>query len=351
MLYKSMVDVIGKTPLVKLRLNIPSAASVYAKLELMNPFGMKDRVAKQTILAAKSSGELRDGIPIIESSSGTMACGVALVGRYLGHPVHIVTDPRIDSITYAKLTSLGCHIHIVTEMGQNGWQSSRLVRLQELMKEYPGAFWPRQYENPENPKAYQELAMELMHDLERIDILVGSVGSGGSLSGTARALKEVHPELRVVAVDATGSVIFGQPDRPTRLQGGIGNSLVAANVEFDVMDDVHWLNDEEAFAATLELAQNEQIFAGNSSGSVYAVARWLAGQISEECNIVAILPDRGDRYTDTVYSDLYHKQNQLSKTCMFSKEPKCVNLDAEVTTWSYAKLMGVHPHEEKTVIR
>ncbi|RAL21398.1 PLP-dependent cysteine synthase family protein [Thermoflavimicrobium daqui] len=350
MLYENMVGVIGNTPLVKLRLTSQSVGTVYAKLELMNPFGMKDRVAKQTILTAKLSGELKDGMPIIESSSGTMACGVALVGRHLGHEVHIVTDPRIDSITYAKLVSLGCQVHIVKEMGKNGWQSARLERLYELMEEFPDAFWPRQYENPENPRAYQELAIEVMNDIKRVDILVGSVGSGGSLSGTASALKKFNPNLKVVAVDATGSVIFGQPDRPTRLQGGLGNSLVAQNVDFSVIDYVHWLNDEEAFASTLQLARNEHIFAGNSSGSVYMVACWLASQVSQDCHIVAIFPDRGDRYTDTIYNHQYREQKGLEELSI-PKEPQYVDLNSVVTSWSYAKLMGVHPHDKKTHVR
>lgn len=345
-----MVDVIGNTPLVKLRLNDQAVGSVYAKLELMNPFGMKDRVAKQTILAAKLSGELKEGMPIIESSSGTMACGVAIVGRQLGHEVHIVTDPRIDPITYAKLTSLGCQVHVVEKMGKQGWQSARLERLYELLDEYEGAFWPRQYENPENPGAYRELASELMNDLKQVDVLVASVGSGGSLSGSARALKEYNPLLKVVAVDSTGSVIFGQPDRPTRLQGGLGNSLVAPNVDFRVIDDVHWLNDEEAFSATLQLAQDEHIFAGNSSGSVYAVARWLASQVLKDCNIVAILPDRGDRYVETIYSESYWQKKEISfQTHLL--EPKLVSLDTIVSSWSYANIMGVHPHEQKAHIR
>lgn len=345
-----MVDVIGNTPLVKLRLNNQSAGSVFAKLELMNPFGMKDRVAKQTILAAKLSGELKDDMPIIESSSGTMACGVALVGRHLGHDVHIVTDPRMDSITYAKLRALGCQIHIVNKMGVNGWQSARLDRLNELIKEYPGAFWPRQYENPENPRAYQELSEELIRDLGRVDFLVGSVGSGGSLSGSARALKKFNPNLQVVAVDATGSVIFGQPDRPTRLQGGLGNSLVASNVDFSVINNVHWLNDEEAFAATLKLAREEHIFAGNSSGSVYAVSCWLANQITSEFNIVAIFPDRGDRYSDTIYSKEYHIQRGLSEFNI-TKEPQFVDLGSVVSSWSYTNLLGVNPHEKESPVR
>ncbi|MBT2606024.1 cysteine synthase family protein [Bacillus sp. ISL-53] len=346
MLKQNMIDVIGNTPLVKLGQDNQALGSVFAKLELMNPFGMKDRVAKQTILTAKLLGHLKDGVPIIESSSGTMACGVALVGRHLGHEVHIVTDNRIDSITFAKLKALGCHVHIVKKMGENGWQSARLDRLYELMEELPGAFWPRQYENPENPRAYQHLAEELIQDLRHVDYLVGSVGSGGSLSGTARALKKYNPNLKVVAVDATGSLIFGQPDHPTRLQSGLGNSLVAPNVDFQVIDYIHWLNDKEAFAATWQLARDEHIFAGNSSGSVYAVSRWLASNVNYSCNIVAIFPDRGDRYTETIYSEKYLEQQCLLATNLV-KEPQFVELDSVVSSWSYANLLGVNPHEKQ----
>ncbi|WP_379138119.1 cysteine synthase family protein [Paenibacillus sp. sgz500958] len=337
MLHTSMIDVIGHTPLVLLQGDDQTKGEVYAKLELLNPFGMKDRVAKQCILAAKRSGELRDGAPIIESSSGTMACGVALVGTYLGHEVHIVTDPRMDAITVAKLTSLGCHIHVVDKMGAQGWQSARLERLSELLAQYPGAYWPRQYDNPENPAAYAELAHELISELGRVDILIASVGSGGSLSGTAKELKKHNPNLKVIAVDAAGSVIFGQPDRPGRLQGGLGNSLIASNVDHSIVDEVHWLNDEEAFAATLELAKKEKIFAGNSSGSVYAVANWVSGQVEQDTKIVAIFPDRGDRYTDTIYNADYRlskgMQNRLP-----SLMPNKVSYDSVVGAWSYASL-------------
>lgn len=190
MLAENIIQAIGKTPLVKLQLDQDSIGSVYAKLESMNPFGMKDRVAKQIIIKAKKQGILPDGVPIIESSSGTMALGVALVGTYLGHPVHIVTDPRIDPITLSKLNAMGCKVHIVEKMTSQGWQSARLEKLKELMKDYPGAFWPRQYENPENPNAYSELANELIGDLHHVDVLIGSIGSGGSLCGTAKELRK-----------------------------------------------------------------------------------------------------------------------------------------------------------------
>lgn len=340
-----MVDCIGNTPLVALKETDSSHARVYAKLELMNPFAMKDRVAKQAILEAKRTGELKDGAPIIESSSGTMALGVALVGTYLGHEVHIVTDPRIDPLTMTKLRALGCQIHIVEKMTSHGWQSARLEKLYQLMEEYPGAFWPRQYENPENPRAYRALVDEVMQDLDHVDVLVGAVGSGGSLSGTARELKKKNPHLRVVAVDAVGSVIFGQPDNPKRLQSGLGNSLIAPNVDFSVIDEVHWLNDAESFAWTWELARKEKIFAGNSSGSVYAVAQWLRTQLNVQNNILCIFPDSGDRYIHTIYNPEYLRQHGLSLENI-SREPQYVEYGVTVNSWSYSTL----PQEAKVQV-
>src|SRR5205823_863216 len=115
---------------------------------LQNLFAMKDRVARKIVLEAKRDGLLADGAPIVESSSGTMALGIALIGTSLGHPVHIVTDPRIDQVTKAKLIALGCAVHVVERMDEHGWQGARLTRLAEVVAEHPGTFWPRQYENP-----------------------------------------------------------------------------------------------------------------------------------------------------------------------------------------------------------
>ncbi len=337
-MYKySLVDAIGQTPLVKLQLQNQVRAQVYAKLELQNIFGMKDRVAKRCILEAKRTGQLEDGAPIVESSSGTMALGVALVGTSLGHEVHIVTDPRIDPITLAKLTAMECQVHIVDKMSNTGWQGSRLEKLNELLAQYPNAFWPMQYENPNNPLAYKDLANELIEELGSVDVIVGAVGSGGSLCGTAHALKQYNPTLKVVAVDCVGSVIFGQPDYPKRLQGGLGNSLIAKNVDHSIIDEVHWLNDGEAFAATLSLARREKIFAGNSSGSVYAVLNWVAHQVSLTTKVVGIMPDRGDRYFNTIYDSNYRTEKGIFNT-QIPREPKQVVYGTVVASWSFATL-------------
>jgi S-sulfo-L-cysteine synthase (3-phospho-L-serine-dependent) len=337
MLKQNMIDCIGRTPLVQLQLDNRSSGKVFAKLELLNPFGMKDRVAKSTLLEARRKGILRDGAPIIESSSGTMALGFALVGTFLGHEVHIVTDPRIDPLTLTKLRAIGCHVHIVEKMTSHGWQSARLELLDELMNRYPGAFWPRQYDNPDNPLAYTELAHELLADLDQVDVLVASVGSGGSLCGTARELRKTYPHLHVVAVDAVGSILFGQPDRPGRLQSGLGNSIIPGNVDYSVINEVHWLNDEEAFAGTFELASREKIFAGNSSGSTYVVARWISQHVPAGAHIVALLPDRGDRYVNTFYNEDYRREKGIQKLC-YPESPVEVPYATVVDSWSFARM-------------
>lgn len=341
MLFDNVRDMIGHTPLVRLDLAGPPGVSTYAKLELQNPFGMKDRVARKMILEARRTGALRPGAPIVESSSGTMALGVALVGRSLGHDVHIVTDPRIDRITLAKLRALGCRVHIVEEMAATGgWQAVRLALLDKLLADMPDGFCPRQYSNPDNPGSYAGLAAEIIADLGPIDVLVGSVGSGGSLTGTARALRRTLPDLRVVGIDCVGSALFDQPDAPKRLQSGLGNSLLPNNLDRREIAEVHWLNDHEAFAAARELAGEQQIFGGNTAGSVYRVLKDLTARAQPGQRIVGILPDRGDRYTDTVYSDEHwalHRLPEMARSA--SAEP--VEYGTVVRTWSRADAAAI----------
>ncbi|MFH8888580.1 pyridoxal-phosphate dependent enzyme [Streptomyces sp. NPDC017949] len=337
MIFDSMNEAIGNTPLVRLDLPASEGTRVYAKLELANAFGMKDRVAKNIVAEARRLGVLRPGAPIVESSSGTMALGVALVGRSLGHPVHIVTDPRTDPTTLAKLRALGCEVHVVPAMTDGGWQGARLARLAELMRELPGSFWPQQYSNPDNPGAYRVLADEILRDLGPVDVLVGAVGSGGSLCGTARALRRTLPGLRVVGVDSVGSTLFDQPDVPGRLQSGLGNSLHPNNLDRTAIDEIHWLNDHEAFAATRDLAREQQVFAGNTSGSVYRLLRELALSAEPGSRIVGIFPDRGDRYAETVYSDAYWAEHRLAELPR-ADAPAPVGYGSPVRSWSRAGL-------------
>ncbi|PFD48732.1 PLP-dependent cysteine synthase family protein [Bacillus cereus] len=327
----SLIDTIGKTHIIKLK-----NPRIFSKLEFTNPFGMKDRFAKYVIEKALREGNLEKNGVIIESSSGTFALGLALVGSFYGIETHIVTDPRIDKITLAKLKGLGAKVHVVESMNNQGWQGARLQKLYDLLDIFGNkAFWPMQYTNLENRESYASLAEDLIKLNKPINFLVAAIGSGGSLSGTAKCVKEVFPECKVVAVDCVGSILFGQEDNPTRLQGGLGNSLIPANINYEIIDMVHWLNDSEAFSATLDLVKNEQIFAGNSSGSVYWVSRFLANQY-KDANIFSIMADRGDRYFDTIYDSQYWLENKIEKIDFEQVVPKKINNINECDNkWNY----------------
>lgn len=340
----SVLDLMRESPLLALRgrgaRNVHGR--LWAKLELALPGGMKDRVALQIVEDAEAAGLLQPGCLIVESSSGTLAEGLARVGAIKGYPVVIVTDPRLDAVTFAKLQALGAIVEVVdTYHPTGGWQWSRLERLAQILAANPGSFWARQYDNPSNAGTYEvRMAEELVAALgPDIKALVGSVGSGGSLCGTARALRRLRPDLRVVAVDAVGSSLFNQPGRK-RLQSGHGNNIVPGNIDYSVIDEVHWLNDGEAFGGCRELARREGVFAGGSSGSVYVVASWMAEQLGEG-QVVAILPDRGDRYAETIFSDSYLAEHGLLG-CSAAWEPVTIQYGVDVAEqWSRAEL----PHD------
>lgn len=316
-------------------------ARLWGKLELAMPGQMKDRVAHRVIRDAEARGLLAPGGIVAESSSGTMAEGLARVGAILGYRVIIVTDPRIDSSLLAKLRAFGAELEIVdSPPAEGGWQCRRFERLREILREHPGAFWPRQYDNTLFQSVYaDEIAGELA-ELGEIDSFVAAVGSGGSISGTARALRRRNPRVRIVAVDAAGSVQFNQPDRPRR-QSGHGNSIVAGNIDYSVIDEVHWVTDGEAFNACHELARREGIFAGGSSGAAYLVGSWIAAQSEPGANVVVLLPDRGDRYAGTIFNAAYLDEHALQGVVAGAAPVRIRYGVDEATSWSWAPL----PHD------
>lgn len=341
----SVLDLMKNTPLTRLKGRAVSRprARLWGKLELAMPGQMKDRVALQAVEDAESKGLLRPGGVIVESSSGTMAEGLARVGSLKGYRVIIITDPRIDTTAAAKLQALGVELEVVKEYHPvGGWQYSRLQRLREVLARHPGAFWPRQYDTPSNPGAYiNRMGNELFEALgPSLAAVVGTVGSGGSLSGTGVALRKHLPNIRVVAVDAVGSIQFNQPNRK-RLQSGHGNSIIAGNINYGVIDEAHWLSDGEVFSACWELARREGIFAGGSSGAAYVVASWIAEQCGPDQDVVVIMPDRGDRYADTIYSRSYLAEHGLVGIEAAAQPTEIRYGVDEAQRWSWAKL----PHD------
>jgi S-sulfo-L-cysteine synthase (3-phospho-L-serine-dependent) len=339
--FDSPLDLIRESSVVRIppREASRAGAQLWAQLELGLPGGMKDRVALHMIEDAEARGELHPGDVIVESSSGTMAEGLARVAAVKGYRLIIVSDPRLDEMTRAKLQALGAELEIVeTYDPVGGWQRPRLERLRQVMERWPRACWVKQYESPSNPAAYADVARAMVESLgPNIAALVGTVGSGGSLCGTARCLRRLLPRLKVVAVDAVGSVLFHQPNR-TRLQGGHGNSVVPGNLDYRAIDEVHWVADGEAFGACRELARRTGIFAGGSSGAAYLVASWVAAQSGEEDHVVAIFPDRGDRYHGTIYSREFLAERGLADA-VAGPEPQRIRYGVDVAeSWSHADL-------------
>ena len=263
---------------------------------------MKVIPAFYTAQRALEMGELKEGAPIIETTSGTMGRGDAYAGRALGIPVKLVSDPVLATPLKNELESLGCEVHIVQTTADNGdVQALRLARIYELLEQHPGAYWGRQYDNPLNADSYGAVAEQLVDEVGDVHCLVATVGSGGSSGGTAKYLRKLNPKLRLIGVDTHGSVIFGQPkcSRPFR---GLGNSLVPKNVRHDAFDEVHWLGAPEGYAATRILHRRQGMFKGPTSGAAFWVAQWYAAAHPDQV-VVALLPDSGHRYADTVYND------------------------------------------------
>jgi len=264
-------------------------------------FLMKLLPARHILDTAEQNGELQPGGMIAETTSGTFGLALAMLAQLRGYRLTLVSDPAIDPIFRNRLEDLGAKVEIVPKPARTGgYQKARLDRLQRVLALNPGAFCPQQYANPANPRAYRRVAHQLSWRIGTIDCLIGSVGSGGSMCGTAASLRKQQHDLRVIGVDTPKSVLFGQPDGPRPLRG-LGNSVMPPNLDHRIFDDIHWVGAGAAFEATLELHRRQALFCGPTSGASYLVARWWANH-QPEMTTVVLLPDEGHRYIDTVYN-------------------------------------------------
>lgn len=273
---------------------------------------MKLIPAAHILEIAHRAGRLSDNSVVIETSSGTFGLALAMICNQRGWRFIMISDPIVDSALRRRMEDLGAEVDIVPEpAAQGGYQRARLDRLEEVMAENPGAFCPSQYTNPQNPAAYAivaEYMTSAFGDIDHLD-LVGPVGSGGSLCGTSRALRDDFPALNVIGVDTPGSVLFGMEDQP-RILRGLGNSLMPPNLDHTVFDEVHWLDAASAFRGTRILHQRHSLFMGPTSGAAFVTARWWARR-NQDAVTVAMFPDEGYRYQNTVYDDDWLKNHGL----------------------------------------
>ena len=298
-----LTDLIGNTPLLALNnygkeLNLP--ANILAKLEYFNPAGSaKDRIAVAMIEAAEEAGLLKEGSTIIEPTSGNTGIGLASVAAAKGYQT-ILTMPDTMSVERCNLLK-AYGAQLVLTPGELGMQGA-IDKAVELAKLIEGAFIPGQFDNPANPKAhYETTGPEIWRDTEgKVNVLVAGVGTGGTLSGTAKFLKEQNPEIKVVAVEPDVSpVLQGGEAAPHKLQG-IGANFVPKNYDASVVDEVLGITAEDAYKTCRLLAKHEGLLVGVSSGAAAYAATLLAKRKEyKDKNIVVILPDSGERYLST----------------------------------------------------
>jgi cysteine synthase len=245
---------------------------------------------------------------VVETTSGTFGLGLAMVCAVRGINLHLVSDPAIDRALMNRLNDLGTTVTIVEKPSPiSGYQGARLEELDRLLKSFPKTYCPSQYSNLNNPASYGSLASQIIEAVGDVEVLVGAVGSGGSMCGTTKALRTLNSEMLAVGVDTHRSVLFGQQEGP-RLLRGLGNSILPTNLDHAVFDEVQWVSAALAFKTTRGLHKEFGIFAGPTSGAAYLAAADVAART--EGNVVVIMPDSGHRYLSTVYDDDWLENTQ-----------------------------------------
>lgn len=313
MIYESITETIGNTPVIHIKHFAPDTKQVYLKIEGFNPTSsIKDRAAIYMIRHAEETGLLKPGGTIIESTSGNFGKSLAMIGAARGYKVIVVADPKISHSTLTFYQALGATVEMVSEPDQDGnYQKPRVERVKQLLKLLPNSYWPDQYSNPNNPRAHVvTTAEELLADFDQIDVLIASVSTGGHISGIAKALKQNMPNIDIVAVDAVGSSIFTETPYQPYLINGIGLSWCPVNLDMSIIDRVQFVSDVEAFSASQLLAQHEGILIGGSGGAVL-FACLCEARIRQKAIIVAIIPDSGSNYLEEIFDKEWLTRHNL----------------------------------------
>ena len=297
-IYGSMQELIGNTPLVKLNsFDLPEGVSLYAKLELYNPSGsVKDRTGLYMIRDAEEKGLLKKGSTIVLATAGNTGLGVAFAAMGRGYDLVFVVPTKFSAEKQSLLRALGAKvINTPREEGMLGAER----KAEELTREIDGAVTFDQFKNAANPLAhYETTGREIWEDLAgNIDHVVAGAGSGGTVSGILRYIKERKPSVRGILADPEGSTMGGGEHHDYNIEG-IGNDFIADTMDMSLIDEVIKVTDDEAFEHSRLLARREGIFAGSSSGAALAAALKLI-QSGAKGNIVTVFPDRGDRYFTT----------------------------------------------------
>ena len=306
-IHPNILATLGNTPLVRFSRFSPEGAPLAAKVEFFNPGqSVKDRIGVALIEAGEREGKLRPGGTIVEPTSGNTGVGLAMAAILGGYRMVCTAPDKIPKEKVALLEAFGVEVHLCpTNVEADDPRS--YYKVAERIRDERGAFLPNQYRNQANPQAhYRTTGPEIWRQTDgRVTHWVCGVGTGGTISGVGRYLKERNPEVRVVGVDSIGSVYgyyFEHRELPPQDQihqyliDGIGEDFMPETVWWDAIDEIVAVEDETAYRAVFELARTEGVFTGSSGGAAVAAARQLAQGLPEDALVVTLLPDSGERY-------------------------------------------------------
>ena len=311
--YDSILEVIGNTPMVRLnRITEGMPCQVYAKLEFLNPMGSsKDRIAKYLVEQAEADGRLQPGDVILENSSGNTAMGLALMAIQKGYSLKAVVRDRTSQEKLDQLSALGVDlVKVDTSLPPEHPDSYNNIT-PRLARETPHCYFPDQHNNRENNDAhYHGTGAEVWEQMDgRIDVFIAGMGTGGTIGGVGRYLKEKNPAVRIVAVDVEGSVFT--PYFRTGLAGtstpylteGLGDEFIIGTADFTVIDEMIQVSDRDSFQGARELALREGLLVGGSSGAVYRALQRLAPTLPQGSRVAVLFPDSASRYLSTIFND------------------------------------------------
>mgnify|MGYP004000115345 FL=1 len=292
--FVNSLELIGGTPLVKLNNVIPeNGANIYAKLEFFNPGGsVKDRIALAMVEDAEEKGILKPGSTIIEPTSGNTGIGLALVGAVKGYNVVLVMSENMSTDRRMILESFGAKTELSrAEFGMEG----TIEKAEEILAKNPDYFMPQQFNNPANPETHRKTTgPEIVAAMkgEPLDMFIAGIGTGGTITGVGEVLKEHYKEVKIVGVEpATSAVLSGKPPGPHKIQG-IGAGFKPKVLNFDILDRILTVTDEDAFLFAQRLGKEEGLIVGSSSGAACFAANQVAKELGPKKNVVMILPCR-----------------------------------------------------------
>ena len=316
MLYENILETIGSTPLVKLnKLSKGLNCNVYLKCEFFNPGGsVKDRIGYNMVKKAQEAGEIHPGDTLIEPTSGNAGIGIALAGAVLGYKVIIVMPDKMSQEKEIILKSLGAKIIRTPSSAASHDPESHISLAKKLQKEMPRAFILDQYSNPNNYKAhYEGTAQEILEDLNyKVDMIVVGAGTGGTITGLSKKIKEHCPQCQMIGVDPVGSILAGdEPVKPYEVEG-IGYDFIPDVLDRSLVDEWVKTEDKESFQLAKELILKEGILCGGSSGSALFAGLKSAKKLKKNQNCVIIIPDGVRNYMSKFLNEDWMKEKGFS---------------------------------------